>query len=380
MKESFIDVVLKNLFKAAFALSIIGLFIYLMAPFMIYIVLGGILAMALTPFVDFFMQRGLSRNSSLVVFSSLLLFGGLIPTILFFVRGTKVVTEFFHKSDFNQLNQKFTSTMHGLIHKICALYGVNESMVIAKYDATVAYLGTALSNSFATMIYGLPEIIMGGLITVAAVYCFLKESHNVRALFDRYSHFGTKSGDDFVVMLKACCREVFFLNIITGILQATVVSVGALFCGIGDFFLIFFITFIVSFIPIIGAAPVAAILSLLCFIDSRTGAGLGMLAVSFFSGLSDNLIRPFLGSLGVVEVHPFIGLLSVIGGVLMFGLPGLFIGPLVTSLIFGALPIIIDEYFPVEQMNHVETREIQTGDIEILQSNSEEVVKEFSLN
>lgn len=374
MKDTIIDVVLKNLFKALFAFSIIGLFIYLMMPFMIYIVLGGILAMALSPFVDFFMRRGLSRNSSLLVFSSLLLFGGLIPTILFFVRGTRVVTDFFHKSDFNQLNQKLTTTMHGLIHKVCSLYGVNESIVIAKYDVTVAYLGTSLSDSFADMIYALPEIIMGGLITVAAIYCFLKESHNVRALFDRYSHFSSRSGNDFIVMLKACCREVFFSNIITGVLQAAVVSVGAFVCGIGDFFLIFFITFIVSFIPIVGAAPVAAVLALLCFIDSRTGAGLGMLAVSIFSGVSDNLIRPFLGSLGIVEVHPFIGLLSVIGGVLMFGLPGLFIGPLVTSLIFGALPIIIDEYFPKKPVP-TKVSTIQPEEVEILMSNSEVMIE-----
>jgi predicted PurR-regulated permease PerM len=97
--------------------------------------------------------------------------------------------------------------------------------------------------------------------------------------------------------------------------------------------------------------------------DARTGAGLGMLAVAGFSGLSDNLIRPLLGSLGVVEVHPFIGLLSVIGGVIMFGLPGLFMGPLITSLLFGALPIIIDEYFPVKPS--LETKSEETINIVI---------------
>ncbi len=349
MRENFVDVILKNFLKAAFALSIIGVFLYIMMPFMIYLILGGILAMALTPFVDFFMRRGLSRNVSLVTFSSLLLFLGLIPTIGFFVRGSRVVSEFFQKSDFNQLNHKFTLTVYTLIHKICSIYGVNEKVVRSKYDALAAYAASGLSSSFGDMVYQLPEVVMGGLITILALYCFLKESGQIRHLFDRYFYFNKKNGDAFVIMLKACCREVFFSNIITGVLQAALVSAGAIFFGIGDFFLVFFITFIVSFIPILGAAPVAVILAVLCFMDSRTGAGLGMLAVAAFSGLSDNLIRPLLGSLGVVEVHPFIGLLSVIGGVIMFGLPGLFMGPLITALIFGALPIIIDEYFPLRK-------------------------------
>lgn len=367
MKETFIDVVLKNFLKAAFAACILGLFFYIMSPFMIYLVLGGILAMALTPFVDMFRRRGLSRNNSLLLFSFLMLVVGLIPTIAFFVRGTKVLTEFFHKSDFGQLNQKFTFTMHALIHKVCALYGINENMVRTKYDASYAYIGQSLSASLSEFMSALPEIVMGGLITVLAVYCFMKESHQIRALFDKYFYFKKENGDRFIVMLKSCCREVFFSNIITGLLQATVVSLGALACGIGDFFLVFFITFIVSFIPILGAAPVAAALAVLCFIDSRTGAGLGMLAVAAFSGVSDNLARPFLGSLGVVEVHPFIGLLSVIGGVLMFGLPGLFLGPLMTSLFFGALPIIIDEYFqPIAKKEEEPVRDIN---IEINQFN-----------
>jgi predicted PurR-regulated permease PerM len=370
MSENFVDIILKNSLKAAFACSILGFFFYIMMPFMVYLILGGILAMALTPFVDFFMRRGLSRNVSLITFSSLLLFLGLIPTIGFFVRGSKVVTEFFHKSDINQLNHKFTATVYTLIHKICALYGINETIVRSKYDALATYAGTTLSASFGDLMYQLPEVVMGGLITILALYCFLKESSRIRNVFDQYFYFNKRNGDAFVKMLKACCREVFFSNIITGILQATVVSVGAMYFGIGDFFLVFFITFIVSFIPILGAAPVAAVLAVLCFMDARTGAGIGMLAVAGFSGLSDNLVRPLLGSLGVVEVHPFIGLLSVIGGVIMFGLPGLFMGPLITSLIFGALPIIVDEYFPVRVLEAAESEVNVDVDLLIVQAST----------
>jgi len=82
------------------------------------------------------------------------------------------------------------------------------------------------------------------------------------------------------------------------------------------------------------------------FIEKRTGAGVAMSIIGVVSGLADNIVRPYLVSLGEVEVPAFIGFLAVIGGVIVMGLPGLFVGPLLASLMYGALPIIIEEYFP----------------------------------
>jgi predicted PurR-regulated permease PerM len=346
MSDSFVNSILKNFLKISFAVIVIGLFFYIMLPFMISIIFGGILAMALAPFVDFLIRRGLSRGTSLIVFSLNLGLVALIPVVGFFVRGSRMVSQLLHESNVSELTVKFTTSMHNAIEKICKIYDLDKNFVEAKFTDIVSFIGSFFATTFNNFFSELPLIFMMGLITILSVYCFLREAEKIRALFDRYFYFSEKNGEAFIHMCRVCCREVFFSNIITGILQATIVSVGALVFDIGDFFLVFFITFIVSFIPIIGAAPVAAFLAILCFMDSRFGAGVGMMILSAVSGLADNIIRPYLGTLGEVEVHPFIGLLAVIGGVIMFGLPGLFIGPLIASLIFGALPIIVNEFFP----------------------------------
>jgi predicted PurR-regulated permease PerM len=346
MKETIINLFVKNFFKVIFTLIMLGILFYIMLPFMVSILLGGILAMALAPFVDFFIRRGLKRNTSLVVFSFLLGVVGLIPVVGFFIRGSRVVSLLLHESNFGQFSKKLTLSCYKIIDHVSVIYGLDDVMVKSKVTALIIYGGNFLSATFSEFVGELPTIFLVGFITILSVYFFLSESDRIRSLFDRYFYFNKENGDKFVLMFKVCCREVFFSNIITGILQSTIVSLGALYFDIGDFFLVFFITFVVSFIPIIGAAPVAAVLGLICITESRVGAGMGMMVVAAFSGISDNIIRPYLGSLGAVEVHPFIGLLAVIGGVIMFGLPGLFIGPMVVSLCFGALPIVIEEYFP----------------------------------
>lgn len=327
-------------------LLILGVFFYIMLPFMLAIILGGILAMALSPFVDFLILRGIGRKLSLAIFTLLLGLVGLIPIIGFFIRGSKVISELLSESNFAEFSQKLTVASFKLIEQFCKIYGLDSAMAKNQVNQLIIYTGNSISLSFKHFIGELPLIIMVGSITTLSVYFFLSQSDKIRQLFNRYFYLNEKNSEDFILMLKVCCREVFFTNIMTGILQATIVSLGAYFFGVGDFFLVFFITFVVSFVPIVGAAPVAIMIALFCFSEGLPGPAGGMLIIAAVTGISDNVIRPFLGSVGSVEVHPFIGLLAVIGGVISFGFPGLFIGPMVASIYSGALPIIIDQYFP----------------------------------
>ena len=188
-----------------------------------------------------------------------------------------------------------------------------------------------------------------GFITFLSFCFFLVKEKKIRKLFNRYFYFSKENGDHFILILKTSCREIFVSNVITGVIQALIVAVGALICNIGDFYLVFMFTFICSFIPVIGAAPMAFLIAGMAAIDQRYGAGITMCVVGVISGVSDNILRPYLVSRGEVEVPGVIGLLCIIGGVIVIGLPGLFVGPLFASLFFGALPIIVDEYFSKEE-------------------------------
>jgi predicted PurR-regulated permease PerM len=205
------------------------------------------------------------------------------------------------------------------------------------------------------MITQIPDLLLGVLVMNLSFYFFLLKEDEIREVFDRYYYFTKDHSNRFINVLKSSCREVFLSNVITGILQSTIISLGALACGLGDFYIVFFLTFIISFIPVIGAAPMAFALAIIAFLEKRTGAGIVMAIIGTFAGVADNLVRPYLVSLGEVEVPAFIGFLAVIGGVYVLGLPGLFVGPLLASLVYGALPIIVEEYFPPKENKIIES-------------------------
>jgi predicted PurR-regulated permease PerM len=74
-------------------------------------------------------------------------------------------------------------------------------------------------------------------------------------------------------------------------------------------------------------------------VQDQVGPALGLLVYCtiIVSG-SDNVVKPLLLR-GAARIHPLLGFLSIIGGVLVFGVFGFLIGPVILSLVLSAIRI-----------------------------------------
>ncbi len=142
------------------------------------------------------------------------------------------------------------------------------------------------------------------------------------------------------------CRDVVFANIITGFVQALMVTVGCVFLTDFDPILIFVITFVFSFIPVIGAAPVAIVLAIYQFSIQQPTSAITLLGVSVLVGVSDNIVRAkLMGRTG--GENAFLNFLASIGGIYLWGVAGIFTGPLVVALTIRTVPLLLEELKPV---------------------------------
>jgi predicted PurR-regulated permease PerM len=358
MNNGFHETFFRNFFKLATAFLIVACFLYVLSPFIVPFFFGGMLALALSPFLTGFMKKyGWSKKKALIVMSIVLFFIFAVPVTIFCIRGAKIITEFFSQQSVSGLTQKTQAYVYNFLDHFATDNHLEAEMVKEKFNNFLQNAGSWTLKTFSDLVTQIPDLLLGLLVMMLSFFFFLLKENHIREIFDRYFYFTKSHADKFVSVLKSSCKEVFFSNVLTGVLQSSIVALGALACGIGDFYIIFFFTFIISFIPIIGAAPMAFAIALFAFlVEKRTGAGIAMAIIGTVSGLADNVIRPYLASLGEVEVPAFIGFLAVIGGVIVMGLPGLFVGPLLASLMYGVLPIIIEEYFPPK------VQVIQTGE------------------
>lgn len=97
-----------------------------------------------------------------------------------------------------------------------------------------------------------------------------------------------------------------------------------------------------SFIPLLGASIVwLPVGILLCMTTSVFKGILFLLICGFCVSFLDNFLRPFLLK-DRINIHPLIIFFSILGGLKVFGMNGLILGPLVVILFFTVLDLLVN--------------------------------------
>lgn len=186
----------------------------------------------------------------------------------------------------------------------------------------------AISGRIASSI---PELVLSLFVFTCALYFFLAESRKVKELARGARLLPESELDQLIQVVARSCASILIASVIIGALQASIVAIGAAAFRAGDFFVVFVVTFFFSFIPVIGAAPVGMALALFALLQQEYGNAVGLAGVALVAGTVDNIVRPLLvGS--EEQVHPVVVLVAIIGGIAVFGLAGLFLGPLIASV------------------------------------------------
>lgn len=335
----------KYILKVATALIIIVCCGYIFLPFLPPIVMGALLALALSSSKANLVKRGLTEFKALLTLMFAILFLALTPTLIFFIRGSRLINEYLHNPEFIEKLKGLQVQIVSRFNEYAPIVGLKPEELNDHIQNVLAKAGGQFFGLFGSVVAEIPDIALFCIIMVIAIYVFLDGEIKIRKWFDRNFYFSAENANQFVQILKASSKTVFFSNVLTGVLQAVFVTIGALVFGVGDWFLVLFVTFICSFVPVLGAGPVAFILGLYAFLTGDNMGGIGLSVIAVIAGAIDNVIRPFLVTSGEVEVPALISLLAVIGGVAAFGLKGLFLGPFITSLAFGVLPLIFEDQF-----------------------------------
>ena len=133
-------------------------------------------------------------------------------------------------------------------------------------------------------------------------------------------------------------KEVFIGTMLTGVAQGILASIGYAIAGVYDVALLATLTAICSLVPAVGTLLVWLPVGISLIVTDRAGAGVftllwgGLIVV----GLSDYVIRPFLVG-GHGHVPTLLTFISLFGGIEVFGLLGLIIGPVIAAVALALL-------------------------------------------
>lgn len=196
----------------------------------------------------------------------------------------------------------------------------------------------AASRFFAS----LPEFFIHFVVFVLMLFVFFRYSKRIRLLLVRSHIASAEEVDTVTELLRTSGGSMLSTNLIVGAIQASAVTVGAAIVGLNEWSVIFTITLICSFIPVIGAAPIGLILAGFCFSLGSKGSGIFLVLVAIASGTIDNVIRPYLVARSEENLNPFVGLVGIIGAIIVFGFHGIFLGPFIMSVASSAIPKLLE--------------------------------------
>ncbi len=319
---------------------------FVVYPFIIPVIFAASIALAMHPLHRFMMKKGLGprQSAALLTFVFTVLIS--IPLLFFIIKGVSTITNQLQEVSFSEMNENGVSgiveglkdQLIGTVHKVAAKFNAESFFTPTKINQFLKQGSTILLGFFQSFLSSAPLVFLFLLITVACTYSFLKFSSGIRHFFQELFAFDDERMNEFVMTFINDSRQVYISNLVTGGVQALCVATGAAATGTADFFLIFFVTLVLAFIPVVGAAPVAFGVAAVAFLSENTTGAIIMVVVGAFSGVIDNFLRPWLASFGQSRIPPIAAFICVLGGAILLGFPGLFLGLLLGSIAYDTLP------------------------------------------
>jgi predicted PurR-regulated permease PerM len=216
-----------------------------------------------------------------------------------------------------------------------------EILQNAVQEANVSAVDSALS------LFGTVSHLLVGLgLTVFLLYYFIKDGER----FNRWLHATVPLPEHVQRELHAAFDDVMWAVLVShvfiAVVQGLVAGIGLAIVGVPNAVLWTVVMIVLAILPIIGSFLVwgPAVVYLVSLDQVLAGAFLFVYG-TIIVGLTDDYLRPIvIDQYTQTALNPAIILVGVLGGVFVFGVMGIFFGPIIVGALKAALDVYREEY------------------------------------
>jgi len=197
------------------------------------------------------------------------------------------------------------------------------------------YAGKAL-GWFTAASGSVGKMIIQFFLTVFIAAVFYQRGEQAAAwlcLFAR--RIAGRNGEESLVLAGKAIRAVALGVVGTAVIQAVLAGLGLALSGVPALGVLTVLVFIVCLAQL-GPMPVLVPAVIWLFWKDQSGWGIALGAWTLFLGAIDNIITPWLMKKGV-DLPMLLVFAGVVGGLMVFGIIGLFIGPVVLAVTYTLL-------------------------------------------
>lgn len=187
---------------------------------------------------------------------------------------------------------------------------------------------------------GVGIALINAFLSAVVLFFFLRDADQIREAIYDILPLNRADCDELGGVIANTVKANFYGLLGVASAQGLLTGIGWAVAGLNSPFTWGAIAAIASMIPVVGPAMVWAPGALSLAAAESYGmavflAAWGVIVV----GMADNILRPVL-VMGQTKQHPLLVFLALIGGANAFGLMGLFLGPLIVSVLIAVIGLL----------------------------------------
>ncbi|MFH1503049.1 MAG: AI-2E family transporter [Candidatus Diapherotrites archaeon] len=203
----------------------------------------------------------------------------------------------------------------------------------------------SLMNSFSSILLNIPKIILQLIVVFFTFFFVLRDGDKLVLYVKSLLPFSRDVDEKLIKSTKEITLSVLYGQVIVGIIQGLIAAIGFFVFKAPNAVLLAVLAAFAGIIPVFGNVIVWLPVAVYFLIAGNTLAALGVTAFGLISILIETLLKPIFVS-KFTKLNSSIILIGIIGGLFVFGIFGVILGPLILAYLLIILEIYRDKKTP----------------------------------
>lgn len=339
MKTDLSAATIRTLLTVVFTLSIIIVLLYLLfrilQPFLFIFLAAFILSVFLNPLFEYCHKKLLLNktvSAIITIFFTILVISIPLSIILTLLVGEVNDALFYIQTNLGTRNE-LTASVYTYLRQ----FGIPTQNIELEIDKHVVTTLRFLSTNLTAILSQTVGLILNSMLTLLVTFYFLTRKETIRQYLYRINPLNQTDLDQLGSRAAEVMTATIRGHLIIITVQAVLGGLGFAIFGLSSPVLLGSLYGLASLIPMVGITLVWLPAVFYLIFSGNLFGGVGLAIWCTGSNLfMDNIIGPRIVA-GETRLHPLFILFGVLGGVQLFGLFGIIIGPTIIALSFIAL-------------------------------------------
>lgn len=325
---------IKKIFTVAIIGGLLILSFLVLRPIVMDIILGLILAFIFYPVYKLFFKLTKKPNISASIIT-LFLLGIILVPIWFF---TPMLIEQILKVYTSTQSMNFAEILKSIFPGIFSSEQF-ASEIGSTLNSFIPKIINSVLDSFSNFILNFPNFLLHSLVVLVTFYFALRDKDEIGMALKEVSPFAKDVDEKIAKYSREITSSVLYGQVILGFIEGLILAIGIVILRIPNALILSILSIIIGILPIIGPMVIWIPLAIYLVLTQNIDAAIILVIFGLIASNSDTFLRPLFVS-KKAKIHSGIIFIGMIGGLFLFGVLGLLLGPLILAYMLILLEIL----------------------------------------